>query len=57
MNFFINIFMMNLMLIIMINADVLLFFGKTIVGNRTSINAFFNIIKGIKLGEKYKDLF
>ena len=36
------------------NAYVVLFCGKTGDGKSTAINAFFNIIKGIKLGDNYR---
>ena len=36
------------------NAYVILFCGKTGDGKTTAINAFFNIIKGIKLGDNYR---
>ena len=36
------------------NAYVILFCGKTGDGKSTAINAFFNIIKGIKLGDNYR---
>ena len=36
------------------NAYVILFCGKTGDGKSTAINAFFNILKGIKLGDNYR---
>ena len=36
------------------NAKIILFIGKTGDGKTTAINAFFNIIKGIKLEDKYR---
>ena len=36
------------------NCKIILFIGKTGDGKTTAINAFFNIIKGIKLEEKYR---
>ena len=36
------------------NAYVMLFVGKTGDGKSTAINAFFNIIKGIKIEDKYR---
>ena len=36
------------------NAYIILFIGKTGDGKTTAINAFFNIIKGIKLEDKYR---
>ena len=36
------------------NAKILLFIGKTGDGKSTAINAIFNIIKGIKIEDKYR---
>ena len=36
------------------NCKIILFIGKTGDGKTTAINAFFNIIKGIKLEDKYR---
>ena len=36
------------------NAKIILFIGKTGDGKSTAINAFFNIIKGIKIEDKYR---
>ena len=36
------------------NAKIILFIGKTGDGKTTAINAFFNIIKGIKREDKYR---
>ena len=36
------------------NAYIILFIGKTGDGKTTAINAFFNIIKGVKLEDKYR---
>ena len=39
---------------IIIFAYILLFVGKTGDGKSTAINSFFNIIKGIKIEDKYR---
>ena len=38
------------------NAYIILFIGKTGDGKTTAINAFFNIIKGIRIEDKYKQM-